>query len=153
MHFCVNAAGPLTPFVLVEGNPAALPKLTAPQGGRKYAANFTASGSQTAESFLWWFDNVFEPETRLYRKHSRKVLLVLDNHASHQMPLAQMQRAVSMGILVLFLLTNTTQDCMVLDVSVFGPYKRTLSTNKRQYDNQREFSDQLLDIIDRSIAM
>ena len=152
VHFCVNVEGPLSPFVLVEGNPDALPKLAPPPGQRKYTANFTKSGSQTAESFKWWFDNVFEPETRPQRANSAKVLLVLDNHGSHLMPLAEMRRAISMGILVFFLLTNTTQDCTVLDVSVFGPYKSALLKHKREYDNQRPFSDQLLGTIDAAVT-
>lgn len=118
----------------------------------RFAASFTAKGSQTAKSFKWWFDNIFVAETEELRSDGRHVLLVLDNHKSHLMSPDDVQRAVQLRIIV-FLLTNTTQDCAILDVSVFGPFKSALRKLQRQkYDGSKDFKDQVLPILAEAIV-
>ena len=117
----------------------------------RFAANFTAKGSQTSKSFLWWFVNIFVPETAELRSGGRHVL-VLDNHKSHLMSLDAMREAVRNRIIIVFLLTNTTQDCMVLDLSVFGPFKQSLRRLRRsQYDDSRPLADQVVPIVSAAV--
>ena len=41
---------------------------------------------------------------------------------------------------------------MVLDVSVFGPYKQALRKYKRQYDDSKPFSEQVVPIIAQAVV-
>ena len=130
VNVCGNAAGVrLPPFILykwkhlystwTEGGPA----------GAHYRVS--SSGWMEDINYLNWFDKQFYPAVR-YLLESGPIILFFDGHFSH-MSIALIKRARDLGIHLFCLPPNTTHILQPLDVSVFGPMKRSWRTILKNY--------------------
>jgi hypothetical protein len=118
--WCGNAAGELLPPMVVYSSKNVYEGWTT-DGPDNAVYDCTESGWFDATSFKNWFVDVFLPSTKTKRG---PILIFGDNLSSHfSWELVQLARRHH--IYFVMLLPNATHLLQVLDVSVFGPMKRS----------------------------
>lgn len=138
-------------FLLCKGPEGARPTFHQADKSVRFATYCTANACQTHQSFKYWFEKVFLPVTYEARSNGQYVCLILDNHSSHIASVDEIQSYLDEKVIVFFLLANTTQDSMVLDVSCFAPFKQKLrKLIKEKYSSQDDFSNQYVNLITES---
>ena len=119
MFFCHVVREPLPPMVVYSSKNVYEGWMT--DGPDNAVYDCTESGWFDATSFKNWFVDVFLPSTKTKRG---PVLIFGDNLSSHfSWELVQLARRHR--IYFVMLLPNATHLLQVLDVSVFGPMKRS----------------------------
>ena len=79
-------------------------------------------------------------------------MLVLDNHSSHMATTERMRFLLQERVVIVDLLPNTTHTSMVLDLSVFGPFKQHLrKLYKERYEPTVNMDSQFLQMLSSAI--
>ncbi|KAJ0172499.1 hypothetical protein K1T71_011638 [Dendrolimus kikuchii] len=89
----------------------------------------------TSDLFYKWLTEHFIP-----RKPLGKVLLILDGHSSHSSAVNMLETARNNDVILPCLPSHTTSALQLLDVSVFGPFKKyyNAETNKFMRTNPQK---------------
>lgn len=148
-HICVNLEGALPTFLLFKNKKeGSRPVLRPATNGQCFVAYNTKSATQTSASMLYWVKHVFVPSTEHLRANGEWVMLILDNHASHNLPYPKIRKLLSKRIVLHYLKAHMTPYMMPLDVSVNGPLKQMFrKEKKRAYDVTVDVADQILDLM------
>jgi hypothetical protein len=122
---CIGASGvalpPLLIFKAKYTNTAWIPASTP----EKWKFSTSASGWTSDNHAYEWLTTLFEPETR--RNDGKRRLLLLDGHGSH-LTARFIAFCIDKSIDLVVLPPHTSHILQPLDVGVFSPLKRALST-------------------------